>query len=80
MTVKYPRWRLPLLLFTLVMLSAAARAGGVAPVDAGWDQNSWRDIIADDCRAFFDGCNNCRRGTENSALAACTRMACAEYQ
>ena len=80
MTLKYPRRRLPLFLFILVMLSAAARAGGDAPVDAGWDQNSWREVIADDCRAFFDGCNNCRRGAENSTLAACTRMACAEYQ
>jgi len=80
MTGKYPRWRLPLFLFTLVMLSAAARAGGEAPADGGWDQNSWREVIADDCRAFFDGCNNCRRGIQDSALAACTRMACAEYQ
>jgi len=48
-----PRRRLPWFLFILVMLSAAARAGGEAPADAGWDQNSWREVIADDCRAFF---------------------------
>ena len=62
------------------MLSAAARAGGEALDDAVWDQNSWREVIADDCRVFFDGCNNCRRVTESSSLAACTRMACAEYR
>jgi hypothetical protein len=33
----------------LMMLSAATRAGGDAPADTVWDQNSWRDIIADDC-------------------------------
>ncbi|MCP4767897.1 MAG: hypothetical protein GY875_16710 [Gammaproteobacteria bacterium] len=80
MTVKYPRRRLPLFIFMLVMLSAAAHGGGDAPADAGWDQNSWRDIIAEDCRSFSDGCNTCRRGTEDSALAACTRKACAEYR
>ncbi|MCP4334660.1 MAG: hypothetical protein GY785_18560 [Gammaproteobacteria bacterium] len=78
--MKYSRRRLPLFFSILVMLSAVARAGGVAPADAGWDQDSWHEVIADDCRVFFDGCNNCRRATENSALAACTRKACAEYR
>ena len=41
--------------------------------------NSWKTIIADDCRAFFDGCNQCVR-EPGGAVAACTRMACAEYQ
>jgi membrane-bound inhibitor of C-type lysozyme len=40
--------------------------------------NSWKTIIADDCRAFFDGCNQCVR--EPGKAAACTRKACAEYQ
>jgi len=73
----------PLLILVLLMLCGAVSAGGDAPVDAAqlqYDQNSWRDIIADDCRAFTDGCNNCVRGSENSAVAACTRMACLEYQ
>jgi len=64
----------------LLILSGTVHAGGDAPADAGWDQNSWRDIIAHDCQAFFDGCNNCRRGSADSTVAACTRMACAEYQ
>jgi len=40
--------------------------------------NSWETIIADDCRAFFDGCNQCVR--EPGKAAACTRKACAVYQ
>jgi len=72
----------PLALFLLVlsMCFGTAQAGGDTPAPAEWDQNSWRDIIADECQAFFDGCNNCRRGTENSAVAACTRKACQQYQ
>ena len=72
------QWHLPLLLLGSVILSGAAHGGG----DAGltYDQNSWREVIGDDCRAFFDGCNNCVRGSEDSTMAACTRKACPEYQ
>jgi membrane-bound inhibitor of C-type lysozyme len=69
-----------LLLSFLAMLPGVASAGGEAPADAVWDQNSWRDIIAQDCKVFFDGCNNCRRATQDSRAAACTRKACAEYR
>ena len=43
-----------------------------------YDQDSWKDIIADDCMHFFDGCNSCWR-MENWEVA-CTRMFCDEYQ
>jgi len=59
----------------LLTVCASAGAGGDAPV---YDMNSWKTIIADDCRAFFDGCNQCVR--EPGKAAACTRKACAEYQ
>ena len=49
-----------------------------APVDAVFDMSSWTTIVGDDCRSFFDGCNNCFR--EPGKMAACTRMACAVYQ
>jgi membrane-bound inhibitor of C-type lysozyme len=48
------------------------------PVESAFDMSSWTTIIGDDCRSFFDGCNNCFR--EPGKMAACTRMACAVYQ
>ena len=53
---------------------AASLAGGDGPYDA----DSWKTMIADDCMAYFDGCNNCRRG-QAGGIAACTRKACAVY-
>ncbi len=44
-----------------------------------FDQNSWKEIIADDCQSFSDGCNNCRREA-GSDVAACTRKACQNYE
>ena len=55
--------------------SATSQSASVEPV---FDMNSWKTIIGDDCRSFFDGCNNCRR--DPGKMAACTRMACAVYQ
>lgn len=43
-----------------------------------YNANSWRDIINDDCRAFFDGCNQCTR-SPGAEMAACTRKACIRY-
>ena len=63
-------------LVLLLVVCASAGAGGSAP---GYDMNSWKTIIADDCRAFYDGCNQCVREPGN-AVAACTRMACADYR
>lgn len=44
-----------------------------------FDQNSWQEMIADDCLVFFDGCNTCRR-SEPGAMPACTRMFCENYE
>ena len=52
---------------------------GLAGGDGPWDADSWKSLIAEDCRAFYDGCNNCRRA-EGSETAACTRKACAVYE
>ena len=49
-----------------------------ATVESVFDMSSWTTIIGDECRSFFDGCNNCFR--EPGKMAACTRMACAVYQ
>ena len=49
-----------------------------AAVGPAFDMSSWQTIIGDECRSFFDGCNNCSR--EPGKMAACTRMACAVYQ
>jgi hypothetical protein len=43
-----------------------------------YDQNSWQQLIPPDCKAYFDGCNTCRRNFE-TGLAACTRKACMTY-
>lgn len=58
----------------LAFYASAVAAGGVPDYDA----NSWKTLIADDCRVFFDGCNQCVR--EPGKAAACTRKACAEYR
>jgi hypothetical protein len=44
-----------------------------------YDADSWRALIPDDCVAFFDGCNRCRRAPGRE-LAACTRKACVRYE
>lgn len=46
---------------------------------AAYDGNSWKNLIPADCKTYFDGCNNCRRGAEGQP-AACTRKACQTYQ
>ena len=68
-------FRIPLCLGILLTVCTSASAGGDAP---SYDMNSWKAIIVDDCRAFFDGCNQCVR--EPGQVAACTRMFCAEYR
>jgi len=44
-----------------------------------YDQNSWKTVIADSCKSYFDGCNNCQRG-DDASQTACTMMFCQEYQ
>jgi membrane-bound inhibitor of C-type lysozyme len=66
---------IPLCLAILLTICTSAGAGGDAP---SYDMNSWKTMIADDCRTFFDGCNQCVR--EPGEVAACTRMYCATYR
>jgi membrane-bound inhibitor of C-type lysozyme len=58
--------------------SSQSASGQSAAVESVFDMSSWTTIIGDECRSFFDGCNNCFRGS--GKMAACTRMACAVYQ
>lgn len=44
-----------------------------------YTEESWKTMIPETCKSFFDGCNNCSR-TENNAEAACTLMYCEKYQ
>jgi len=84
-----PYLRLAVLLISAFLISACIAKGDPAampdspssqPAEVGpvFDMSSWKTIIGDECRSFFDGCNNCFR--ESGEMAACTRMACAVYQ
>lgn len=44
-----------------------------------YDHQSWKSLISDSCQAYFDGCNQCRRALDSTAVA-CTRKACTQYQ
>ena len=83
MTAKFMLWlRLPILMLLACFATACATQqtpGDMPATDqTQYDMNSWKEIIGSDCRAFFDGCNNCVR--EPGKMAACTRKACAVYQ
>ena len=78
MRILSPSRLTPLLLIPLCALLASCATGSVDD-EGPYHADSWQTLIADDCMAFFDGCNNCRRA-EGSAVAACTRKACQEYQ
>ena len=69
-----------LLLTAISALAANSATASSVSTDGGgpYHADSWKNLIADDCEAYFDGCNNCRRA-EGSAIAACTRKACAVY-
>ena len=80
-----PLARLPLLMLLLSLLSSCATndapesvSNTPVPDQGNYDMNSWKSMIDSECRAFFDGCNNCRR--EPGKQAACTRKACSVYQ
>lgn len=65
-----------LLLIPVLLLSACV---GTVEDPEAYDQESWKTMIAEDCRTFFDGCNTCQRAPGADA-AACTRKACMEYE
>ena len=29
--------------------------------EKNYDENSWKELISQDCKHFFDGCNHCKR-------------------
>ena len=86
-TTSYP-WLAVVLVSAFLLAACIAKEDPVAPADFAsgqsatvkpmFDMSSWTTIIGDECRSFFDGCNNCFR--EPGKMAACTRMACAVYQ
>jgi hypothetical protein len=47
--------------------------------DAGTKKPALDNAISENCLAFFDGCNQCRRSAPGGP-AACTRKACATYE
>lgn len=71
------------LLPTLFVIPLCLLLGSCNAISAGdtgeYDAESWKNLIASECKAFFDGCNNCRR-SEGSEVAACTRKACTVYE
>ena len=64
------------ILLALILVSGCTQS---VRQEVVYDQKSWETIIPQSCLAFFDGCNNCRRSSA-SAIAACTRKACAQYK
>lgn len=46
---------------------------------ASYTRQSWKTLIDESCQAYFDGCNQCRRALDATAVA-CTRKACQNYQ
>ena len=42
-----------------------------------YDQDSWKEIISDDCQTFFDWCNWCSRLEDWEVV--CTKMFCDVY-
>ena len=69
--------KLTTLLLAVSLLLACASVQKSEPVT--YNQNSWQTMIPDSCTHFFDGCNKCTRAP-GAEMAACTRIACMEYQ
>lgn len=59
--------------------STNLNASKPATEQSGYDRNSWKTMIPDNCKSFFDGCNHCRR-SDDSDMAMCTKKMCMEYQ
>ena len=43
-----------------------------------YNQDSWKEIISEDCQRFFDGCNFCSKAEDWEAI--CTEMFCEIYK
>ena len=69
--------KLILLLLSSTLLLACTTVQ--VPEPTTYTPDSWRTLIPETCTHFFDGCNKCTRAP-GAKMAACTRMACMEYQ
>ncbi len=53
--------------------------GSIPENQPEYTADSWKTMIPDTCISYFDGCNNCVQ-EDGAESAACTAMACEEYQ
>jgi len=45
--------------------------------EKNYDENSWKELISQDCKHFFDGCNRCKRIVDWELV--CSDLTCEEY-
>ena len=45
--------------------------------EKNFDENSWKEIISENCEHFFDGCNHCKRIVDWELV--CSDLTCEEY-
>ena len=45
--------------------------------EKNYDENSWKEIISEDCEHFFDGCNHCKRIVDWELV--CSDLICEKY-
>ena len=45
--------------------------------EKNYDENSWQELISQDCKHFFDGCNHCKRIVDWELV--CSDLTCEEY-
>ncbi len=66
-----------------VELGADGNTGAVQARDElgqRFNSDSWKALVPENCQAFFDGCNNCRKSVGPNEAAACTRKLCERYE
>ena len=72
-----PTW-LPVLLLAFILSGCASQSDPDSAIATEYDSDSWKTLIDDECRSFFDGCNTCQR--EPGKQGMCTLKACEVYQ
>ena len=55
-----------------------AGCGTTSNKEATYNQDSWKELISDDCQHFFDWCNSCSKAEDWETL--CTKMFCEVYE